>query len=222
MKRLLMVGALGVLLVLGVSTVASAAPSFGSSTLGGTPPGTNIALIASSNLLSQTYGHHGMETLVFSQTGGFGGGPLNGGGFEQQIVVQFDSENGEFTYTGTGILSGPLVGATTVKLAQGFTTIGEGEVPMVVYGVKSGVENVVDDFSFSAASLFQDSIYEATILSDSKTANVSIELGTLEVPDGLAAMTGINLIEEADPAAAALLPPGAVAAGPYGASWVIH
>lgn len=222
MKRLLMVGALGVLLALGVSTVASAAPSFGSSTLGGTPPGSNIALIVSSHLISQTIGHSS-DTLVFSQTGGFGGGPLSGGGFQQQIVVQLSthgSSEGEFTYTGTGILAGPLVGATTVQLAQGFTVFGEGEIPPVNAGTRNGVKNVVSlGSSFSTASLFQDSLFEATMSSSSKTATLSIELGTLEVPDGLAAMVGFNLLPGT---VQATLPAGTVAVGPYGVSWTIH
>jgi hypothetical protein len=187
MKRLLLVGALGVLLVLGVPAVASASPSFGESS-----GGANVVAIVSSNLISQTTGHHGMETLIFSQEGGFGGGALLGAGFEQQIVVQLDTENGDFSYTGTGLLSGPLAGATTVKLAQAFITSGEGMVEPHTW----------------AANTFLSAEFEASLTSDSKTANVSIEFGA----------AGFNLLGPEQ----ALVPPGTVAIGNYVASWVIH
>ena len=193
MKRLFLVGALGLLVVLGIPAVASAAPSSGSSPVGGTPAGTNVGALISSNLISKTTGHHETETLVFSQTGGFAGGPLSGAGFEQTIVVQLDTENGEFTYTGSGLLSGPLVGAKTVTLAQGFTTFGDGE----------------DVLGGPASSIFSNSVWEATATSVSKTANVSLEI------EG----DGINLLPTPE---AALLPAGAVAGLEYGASWTIH
>jgi hypothetical protein len=171
MKRLLLVGALGVLLVLGVPAVASAAPT--SSGYSDAP--TNAGVILSANAVSHS-SSHGTTTEIVSAIGGFGGGPLNNAGFEASVIVQ-SSRSGSFSITGTGILSGPLTGCGT--LAQGFTATGYGQVEAPGSGL-TGSEGVV------------------TLTSDSKTARVTV---TFE-------FVGIVLVTEAEPAVAALLPPG--------------
>jgi hypothetical protein len=170
MKRLLLVGALGVFLVLGVPAVASAAPT----SSGYSDALTNGGVILSWNAVSHS-SSHGTTTEIISAIGGFSGGPLNNAGFEASVIEQ-QSRDGGFTFTGTGLLSGPLAGCGTI--AQGFTITG------------SGSTELTDSFSGSYGT--------ATITSDSKTARVTITF----------AFVGATIVQEEEPAVAALLPPG--------------